>query len=90
MEATGFERMMKRMKNNKKIVGIVKDGDIKISNLINKEKWAVRQLSDPNHKIKSFKNVFTKYNKKCGGLLRGLRDRLYEHLIHVVRVSDRK
>ena len=49
IESEGFKRMIPRLMKKGKITELIKDGDVKITKLIQDFHWAVNVKNDPNH-----------------------------------------
>jgi hypothetical protein len=85
MELFGFKKMLTRWVNDSRITSIIHDKDSKISKAIRLSGWAVEQIIDANHAIKTFTRFFNGLNGIEKQLLHGLKARLMswlQHLIH--------
>ena len=84
MEAVAFKKMARILKASGKIKAIVKDGDTKIASIAKDIGWNVSFISDPQHLKKNFGTIFSKYNKEAGGKLRGLKNKIINHINYVL------
>ena len=58
LEGVAFQLMVNRLKENKNITEVVKDGDVAIDSMIHKAEWNVKITKDPNHELKHFEKKF--------------------------------
>ena len=84
MEAEAFKRMIPRLMKKGKITELIKDGDVKISKIIQDYHWGVNLKNDPNHQLLHFDTLFKKWNELCNGKLFGLKERLLSFLKDVL------
>lgn len=80
MEAEAFKRMIPRLMKNNKIIELIKDGDVKISKIVQDFHWGVILKNDPNHQLLHFDTIWKKWNDLCNGKLFGLKERLLSYL----------
>ena len=74
MEAEAFKRMIPRLMQKGKIIELIKDGDVKISKIIQDYHWDVNLKNDPNHQLLYFDTLWNKWNKLYNGKLFGLKE----------------
>lgn len=84
MESEGFKRMIPRLMHNGKITELIKDGDIKISKIIQEAHWSVNLKNDPNHQLLHFDTFWKKWNSLCDGKLHGLKGRTLSYLKNIL------
>jgi len=84
MESEAFKRMVPRLMKKGKIIELIKDGDVKISKIIQDYHWGVNLKNDPNHQLLHYDTLFKKWNDLCNGKLFGLKGRLLSYLKDVL------
>ena len=80
MESYGFKSTIQHLMSNKNIVGLVKDGDVKLEKAIKDNNWNIKTYLDPNHLKKNFHTIFAKYNKYAHGELKGFKKKILAHI----------
>ena len=84
MEAEAFKRMIPRLMKKGKITELIKDGDVKISKIIQDFHWGVDVKNDPNHQLLNFDTVFKKWDELCNKKLYGLKKRILSYLKNIL------
>lgn len=74
MEIDCLKKMIKRWKNNNKVISYSNDRDGKTKNVMKEMSWVIAEIIDLNHAMKSFRTSFTSFNKATK-MLHGLKEK---------------
>ena len=90
LEGQAFIKMFGRLKGNKKINEVIKDGDVEIDNIIHGSDWDVTITHDPNHELKNFEKKYTKFIQPRKGCFRGVKSYIYNTFVDILYTFEDK
>lgn len=93
MEIECLKKLIARWKNDPNVISYTHDNDGKTRVFLESSEWAITEILDTNHTIKSFSQKISDFDTKNDKLLYGLHEKLHrflKFLIHLEVSSEEK